>query len=322
MNETSSNLTNKTSSTRQWDNEYEQAKIWTRALTALIVITGNSICIAAFLGSKSLRKRPHYLLVHLCLADFLVGIGILLRLIVDVYFWKYGTAGLHLRSFTYTIDYFSNLASIYVLTSISIERFLAIVFPIFHRLNSRRLYMVLVVIPWTVSCVVTTIYYLSNILSFIDINTFELIYLVTISIPVVLILVTYSFILVKVRKSHLLNNNRTLALRDRRLAVTLLMVTLASVLTWGPYNVYYVLGYYCKSCGIGFSDRVFFSLIVLQYCNSAVNLVVYFYRIPQFRQVVINWCSKHKVSPHSSQSSSRHVATHDERTKHELNTSL
>lgn len=322
MNETSSNRTSKATSNRQWDDEYEEVKIWIRALTALVVLIGNSICMIAFLGSKSLRKRPHFLLVHLCLADFLVGIGILLRLTVDVHYWKYGTAGLYLRSFTYTIDYFSNLASIYVLTSISIERFLAIVFPIFHRLNSRKLYAVLMLIPWTVSCVVTIIYYLSNLLSHIDINTFELIYLVSITMPVVFILVTYSFILVKVRKSHLLKNNRTMELRDRRLAVTLLMVTLASVLTWGPYNVYYVLGYYCNSCGIKFSDKVFFCLIVLQYWNSVVNLVVYFYRMPLFRQVVLNWCRRHKVSSHNSLSSSRNKVTNSEHTKHEQNTSL
>lgn len=292
MNETNATHINNTS-----DPDFEKTKIWVRGITALVVLLGNSICIAAFLGSKSLRKRPHYLLVHLCLADFLVGISVLLRLIVDIYYWKYGSAEIVFRFFTFTLDYFSNVASIYVLTSISIERFLAMVFPLFHRMAGKGLYAVLMGIPWSLSLIVTLIYIFSNLIYYIDINTFELIYLFVITIPVALILVSYSVILAKVRKDHVQQNNRTLVLRDRKLAVTLLMVTLASVFTWGPYNIYYVLAYYCKSCKIKFSSKVFFYLIVLQYWNSGVNLVVYFYRMPQFRQVVIGCCRNPKVGP-------------------------
>lgn len=316
----SANVTNNTANTRQWDNEYEKTKIWVRAVTAFVVLLGNSICIVVFLGSKVLRKRPHYLLVHLCLADFLVGVGVLLRLIVDVYYWLYGTAGIVLRSFTFTLDYFSNIASIYVLTSISIERFLAIVFPLFHRLNGKSLYVILMGVPWGLSCIISLIYIFSNLVFYIDIDTFELIYLVMITAPVVLIVVAYSVILVNVRKNHVQKNNRTLALRDRKLAVTLLIVTLASVLTWGPYNVYFILAYYCSNCGIKFSRKVFFAFIVLQYWNSAVNFVVYFCRMPQFRQVVKNCCRQHRVSPNQSRSSSKRGTTNHGHIKHEQST--
>ncbi|KAK3748623.1 hypothetical protein QZH41_005346 [Actinostola sp. cb2023] len=319
MNNTTSNTTTRS---WQWDHDYENAKTWIRGITAFLVLFGNSVCLAAFLGSKSLRKRPHYLLIHLCLADFMVGISVLLRLVVDVYYWKYGSADFVFASFTFTLDYFSNIASIYVLTSISVERFLAIVFPIFHRMAGKGLYSMLMGIPWCLSCVTTVIYIFSNRMRYIDIDTFELTYLLVITTPVVLIFLAYSVILVKVRKNHVQQHNRTRDLRDRKLAVTLLMVTLASVFTWGPYNVYYVLAYYCNTCGIKFSKKVFFSLIVLQYWNSGVNLVVYFYRIPQFRRVVMGCCRKPKVTPQHSDSGSKQCATQPDTKKEHISTRL
>lgn len=303
----SSNTTNRTTPHTPrywyWDPDYEITKMWCRGVAAFVILVGNFVCLVAFLGSKSLRKRPHYLLVHLCLADFLVGVSVLLRLVVDFFYWKHGNAEFVFASFTFTLDYFSSIASINVLTSIAIERFLAVVFPLFHRMAGKGLYALLMGIPWLLSTVTTITYIFSYRILVIELDTFEMTYLIVISIPIFVIFISYTALLIKVRKNHVQVPCRSQDLRDRKLAITLLIVTLASVITWGPYNVYYVLTFHCEACGIKFSGKLFFGLIILQYWNSGINLVVYFYRMPQFRQVILACCRHRQVNPQNSRDS-------------------
>ena len=300
----SRNATNNTTiSPWCYDQEYEEAKLWIRGITALVILTGNTICLAAFLGSKSLRKRPHYLLIHLCLADFLVGISVVLRLLDDALHWLYGDVDFMFASFIYSFDYFSSIASIYVLMSISIERFLAIVFPLFHRMAGKGIYTLLMGIPWFVTSVTTVTYIYSNRIQVITLRTFNLVYFTVCFFPVIVIFLAYFALFIRVKRNHLQGSNQSQGLRDRKLAVTLLLVTLASILTWGPYNLYAVMRTYS---GVEYQSKILFALIILQYWNSGINVAVYFYRMPQFRQVVQVCCRQRQITPHVANSGANH----------------
>ena len=77
------------------------------------------------------------------------------------------------------------------------------------------------------------------------------------------------------------------AAQNQRLKRTLLFVSAAAVLAWLPYvivenllNVYEIFPAW----------QVYYTTIFLQYSNSFVNLLIYTFKIPEFRQSTIMWC--------------------------------
>ncbi|XP_048588947.1 delta-type opioid receptor-like [Nematostella vectensis] len=292
---TSQNLTGTEDQSNLWN---LKAIISSGSILALLTIIGNSISLVVFMKTKVLRRRrPYYLLVNLCIADLLVGINVFLRVIFDLGFIYRWTIDNTIKRFCYTLDYFSSLASVFLLSEISVERFVAVVFPFYHRTLGNAFYITIIAAPWALSSLVISIYVPSKYTSTLPYIIFKYLYLVFLYLPVLIIIIAYSGVLLKVKFSHVQggNSHKSRQLRDKKLAVTLLIVTLTSLITWMPYNCFLTMWSYLEYPY--YDNDVFFALLQLQYSNSCVNILVYAWRMPEFRHVLFGSCRRGQVAP-------------------------
>ena len=100
-------------------------------LLAVAILFGNALVIASYKINRRLRTRTNAFLVSLAVSDFLVGI-------ISMPMWIYNiiivdNGSVPFKAIFKTFDVFSALASIYHLTAISIERYIAVSRPFYYK---------------------------------------------------------------------------------------------------------------------------------------------------------------------------------------------
>ena len=101
---------------------------------------------------------------------------------------------------------------------------------------------------------------------------------------IIIIFFSYSVILIKVKCSPQ-PRHHVVAGRERRLTVTLFIVTLVSLLMWLPYVVQSFL-WYTTNIFSSYPSHLTCSVISLSGLNYLVNPIPYVIRIPQFNKAV------------------------------------
>ena len=77
--------------------------------------------------------------------------------------------------------------------------------------------------------------------------------------------------------------NQNHVVRETRLAKTLFIITAASLLTWLPFQIHGLLVYFG-----GIEIRPYFYFIkLLQFSNSLVNVIIYPFRISEFKNAFL-----------------------------------
>ena len=124
---------------KYWNN------LWTVVFgsTALVITIANLVTVVVFLKQK-LRKRSHFSLISLAIADLMVG-----ALAVPLYVVVAGfqTDEKLLVVFFRCVDIFTGLLSMFTLASISLERMHSVLWPLRHRAVTSRFYLSVVGIP-------------------------------------------------------------------------------------------------------------------------------------------------------------------------------
>lgn len=253
------------------------------ATLGLVIVLGNLASIATFLKTQSLRRRCHYLVISLSFADLLVG-G---NTFMTMYFFLTGPQfNIFIVSLEF-IDTFTGTTSILTLAVIATERFYAIYFPFRHRMLRFKFYMACTAFPWLSAVAVASLYLISyfggNLNVYVVYTYAACLYAL---IALVVVIVCYAFIGLKIRQNNPSAQNQNRATRERKLAVTLLIVTLASLLTWLPHQCFIFVLYICKICKTPHFN-IFFIMKFLQFFNSGINVFVYIVRMPEFRQAFL-----------------------------------
>ena len=83
------------------------------------------------------------------------------------------------------------------------------------------------------------------------------------------------------RKIRMDNQNQQIQ-REKKLAKTLFLITGASLLTWLPFQIIIILGLLAIIGPFGF--RI---IKLLQFSNSLVNVIIYPFRIPEFKGALL-----------------------------------
>ena len=121
-------------------------------LLSSLIIVGNALSIS-ILSKRNLRKRSHFLLISLAIADLLVGL-------ISVPFYiavKNMPYGIGILTLSYRcVDMITGLSSIFTLAAISLERLHAISLPFRHRQLTLRSYAIAIATPWVFSLIVTS----------------------------------------------------------------------------------------------------------------------------------------------------------------------
>jgi len=248
-------------------------------VTAFIITIGNSLSIAV-LRKQKFRKRSHYLLIDLAVADLLVGLFAIPIFMMTVIPEERLVSSLALDC----VDMFTGFCSIFTLAVISLERLNAIARPLQHRTLSSRHYTVVIVTPWILSLIPTS----SRVLlgSFvITIRSFVIVILVSLSTPLLITCAAYCVIWRKQLASRLQYGVRA-ARSEARLSKTLFLITGTFVLTWLPFEVLVSLFHLCSPCSREIPFVVLVVIKLLHFSNSFINFIIYCLRIPDYRLAV------------------------------------
>ena len=125
------------------------------ALVALVIVAGNSLTIAAFTTRRLVRRRTHFFLISLAVADMMVG-----AVAIPLYIYLSLQARLQKGAVHHVfeaVDILSGLASVFTLGTISAERLFAIGWPLVHRILRKRFYFTLIGLAWSSALVISMI---------------------------------------------------------------------------------------------------------------------------------------------------------------------
>ena len=270
---------------------------WLSLLIAesIIIVTFNVVTIIIFIKNRSLRTRGMYLVINLAIADAMsAGFS---ECMLFVYlggqcdFWKFNLTG-NWRKLSVAMELLFPVSSIAGIVAISLQQLHAIFRPFQHRVIKKWVYGVAIAIVWIVAALISTlqhlkINYLTLWISFTSICLFT-------------ICVSYSMTALKFIRGRNIQHHGS-SIRDRKLTVTLFIVTLVSLLLWLPYVVcsfVLITSANFRSLPDQLLFRLNFSLIVLYYANSLVNPILYAIRMPEFKRALISLlrCQRNQVA--------------------------
>lgn len=260
-----------------------EAIIWSVLFSteALAIVAGNLFSIVKFAETGQLHRRSSYLLINLAVADILVGacaIPMLVYLIGGFgQLWPVNL-GAPLSAYK-ALDVISGLASILSLTLVSLERLCATLWPLRHRVMKTRVYVIGIFLVWFVACVTTTVG-----LTMRDIVPLRFLFygcVIILSLCCVTIFSTNLVIWIHVNNRQVSSHFRNAALQERRLTITLLIVTLISLSAWLPFMILNIVN---QLHPLTISLTLIYFTKLLHYGNSCANVFVYSLRIAEFRK--------------------------------------
>ena len=245
---------------------------------AFFILTGNSLTIYIFFRIRKRLKRTSYLLINLAVADAFVGMVLTLFISVDVTIMFEKDVSLTFGETVVALDISATVASLSSLVLISLERMVAILWPLRHRLIKTRYFYVSIGFVWFLSAANV----LSNLRLYNDItydDSYSVFTSVTFVTSLVVITVSYLAIWISVRRNAIPSNDRRSMKQSSKLAKTLFIVTALSIMTSLPYGIIITLKEFSEDF---FSFRVQI-IMVVQYANSLLNPVIYCFRMPEFK---------------------------------------
>ena len=259
---------------------------------AVAIVTVNLLSIILFIKNSNLRTRGMYLVINLTVVDILVGgLSTINQLLIirhigcKTVIVRLPVEGINIVE---SVFFWFPLTSLTNITVISLERMHATFRPFSHRVVKKWVYGVTICVVWVLAGMISTA---TMLLSFFVKNRSQFQYLWQ-SYCLLCLFVTcacYASIIVKIccgaRPQH-----HGAARRQRKLTVTLLIMTTVSLLLWLPYAIATFVYYTTDSIrSLSYTKRMRLNtyLLLLFYTNSFVNPVVYTIRMPEFRKALL-----------------------------------
>ena len=264
----------------------EDSSVWFSVFITefLVILMINAITIIAFARIRHLRKRSTYLIINLTVADLLVGAvtGPLIIYHEDKESNGFTWSGL----IYWAIELIFPIASQVNLSLISLERLHAALFPFRHCWITKWLYLKIIVGSWLVILLIAFVMpILPQVASPYSWATFS-------ALTLLIQAFCYVMIIVNVERSPHSDHRGSIHV-ERKLSITLLMVTGVSVLTILPYAVYHSMPVNLqKEVANSSGVEIKAVLAVIRLASSIVNPLVYAIRMQEFRKAVWNLVCK------------------------------
>ena len=281
--------------TRWWFLHPSECFILFTVFTAecVAIVTVNLLSIILFIKNRSLRTRSMYLVMSITVADLLVGSvsGSVDSFYIQHFFCpsvKFYSLPLEVYIAFNVITLSFPLISLTNIAVISVERFHATFRPFRHRLIKRRVYVATIAVVWVFPIITSVIVGIGLFLIKHHLYLFES----HCCLCLIVTFVSYTSILFKFRFGAHPQRNRAVALRQRKLTVTLFITTVVSFLLWLPYSIFLFV-YWSTDIILNFPSgseiiRLLFSLNFLLYANSLVNPILYTIRMPDFKRALLS----------------------------------
>ncbi|KAM4795738.1 adenosine receptor A3-like [Rhinophrynus dorsalis] len=303
-------MANVTADTMIWNNIY----ITVESVIGAIAVVGNSLVICAVKLNPDLQDATFYFVVSLALADLAVGFLILpLAIILSMEIQLHFQACL----FICCLIIILTNASILSLLAIAIDRYWRIKIPTRYRavITKKRIYLC-IYFSWTMAVVGALVpmfgwnnksnleeqdrsYLNCRFLSVMSLN--YLVYFCFfgwVLIPLLIMVVLYTQIFYLIRKQLRQNASKsqgrgTLYSKEYKTAASLALVMFLFALCWLPISIVNCIIYFYPSV-VEFKEILPAVLltIVLSHLNSAMNPIVYAFRIRKFKYAFLNIINK------------------------------
>ena len=260
---------------------------------SVAIVTLNLCTIIVFVRNRNLRKRGTYLVINLSVIDMFVG-G------VNVPYSRFYINGIKCNLWKWRGDWtysfililmglllFGSLINVAI---IALERVHATFFPFRHRVLKEWVYRLTIAVVWVTSVLMGVAY---TLLEYFEETFYHGQYLCVtfISICLLIICVSYTCIVIKFRCGAQPQHHGA-ASRERKLTMTLLIVTVVSLLLYLPHTVLWFTISISKfeifsSLSPAVVSRINSALSVLLYANSLVNPILYAMRMPEYRSAFL-----------------------------------
>jgi len=274
------------------------------SLLSFLIILGNSLIIIVFTRTSKLRTATNMFFVSLAVSDFSVGAFSIpcwmYILLYDLNHTSPSAVNLQFRKVYTFLDVCSALTSIAHLTIISIERNIAISRPLRHRVMPRRYYYCAIGATWAYGLAIAGIFVSDFKLAMWRKYKGLLSSIAGFFLPLLIIICMYVNIYKSVklfnirRRSYSIGSLQRKAHHERTAAKTVLIVTGFFVLSWLPFFTLSILFIFCPQHlprGTSLMHLLDFAKL-LHYSNSAINPLVYSYRILEVRSALM-----HMIAP-------------------------
>ena len=264
-------------------------------LTELIVIVLiNLFTLATFARNRHLRKRSTYLVINLTIADLLLGVvAVLLPILEPRILESHNILGEHFNWYVFlylTLESLFPAASLANLSLISLERLHATIYPFRHCLIREQIYFTVITFSWLLALLFASMMAILVVLRAqltLDFYVFASYCFIT----VLVITVSYVIIILNVKSSPQSHIFGSKLLAEKKLSITLFVMTVASFLTIPPLAVWVAMSrhIWCDlSPVIAYCFHLTFSALYL--CNSIVNPIIYALRMQEFRKAARKLC--------------------------------
>ena len=254
------------------------------------IVTLNLCTIISFMRNRNLRKRSTYLVINLAVIDMFVGETVVYCLFyrpgVECNLWQrhliYDTGT---NIFLEVLKDFFPFASLTNITMIAFERVYATFFPFKHRVLKKWVYRLIIAVVWAASGLAAVSYRL--LVVFGKRQTVTYLRFTVLFIFLLIICVSYTCIAIRVRCGAQPRHHGA-ASRERKLTMTLLIVTVVSLLLCLPNAVFFFAISISKS-KIHWSvlNHADYTVTFLFFANSLVNPILYAIRMPEYRSAFL-----------------------------------
>ena len=243
----------------------------------------NAFTLVAFARSRRRLKRSTYLIISLTVAD--LGIGAVAG---PVDLWLFKTGAGKEPGHGYNASMISSIfyaASLVNIALISLERLHATLFPIKHFLLGKRIYYKFIFFSWFAALILTLVH------CFIYMNEAvagRYTWIIYVFVALLVLATSYVIIISKVIRKTNSQRLRSVISAERKLSVTLFIVSAASTLTLLPWVITTCISIRSGHLWIQFSPHGKRSNVVLSlyYLNSILNPLIYAFRLPEFKRIL------------------------------------
>ena len=253
------------------------------AVEGLLILTGNLLTMAIFWRRRRVLRRASYLLINLATADSLVGCSTLLFAATVILRHKTSlTSGPPPSAFA-QINLVCMSASILSLACIALERLLAFARPLVHRAANTRYYYYTAGVVWLTAGMICALALVSE--KFFGFGKLLGTYSSIVVYGISLVVICVSYILIWRTLSNRPARDVIQRKQNRKIALTLSLLTLASLLTFIPGEISLIINQ--LSSGRTMSPSFSAAAWMLVYSNSFVNPFVYVLNMQTFRRELL-----------------------------------
>ena len=263
----------------------------------IVIVLINLFTLATFSRNRDLRKRSTYLIINLTVADLLLGVlgvaAVLLTIFEPDIQESQNSPGEHFNWQTFLYSILNSLfpaASLANLSIISLERLHATIFPFRHCLIRERVYFAVITFSWLSAL------FFASMVAILIVLLARLTLLLYVSasycfITILIITVSYVIIILNVKSSPQSYTFGSKLLAEKKLSITLFVMTVASFVTILPLAVWLaMLGHIWCGLSPAMAYRFHFTFSAIYLCNSIVNPIIYALRMHEFRKAARKLC--------------------------------